>query len=124
MKGVYLLVMHLGARSFIKIGSLGGIEFKKGYYAYTGSAMGGLEQRISRHLREEKKLHWHIDYFLQKARIIACYMKETGSKHEECRTAASLQSAGGGLVPGFGCSDCNCHTHLFHFKNKSSITDI
>lgn len=124
MKGVYILVMSLADKSHMKIGSLGAFDFKKGYYAYTGSAMGGLEQRVGRHLRKDKKLHWHIDYFLRKAGIVACYMRETDSKHEECMAAGSFQSAGGEAVPDFGCGDCKCNSHLYYFKNRSSIKTI
>ena len=117
MKGVYILNIFLKKDIRLRVGSLGVMEFKKGYYIYTGSAMGGLEQRIRRHLRKTKKLHWHVDYLLQKAEIKDVRIKESFSKQEECRTANLLSAAGGAIVPGFGCSDCKCKTHLYYFKN-------
>ena len=39
-------------------------------YVYTGSARGGLEARIARRRRREKRMRWHIDYLLREARII------------------------------------------------------
>ena len=92
MQGVYILVMELRKNSPMRIGSLGIIDFRKGFYAYTGSAMGGLEQRIKRHLRKEKKLHWHIDYLLQEAEIKEIQIKETDSKQDERRTEAPESS--------------------------------
>jgi Uri superfamily endonuclease len=120
MKGVYILAVPLPRRSLMKIGALGFIDFKKGFYVYTGSAMGGLEQRIARHLRKNKKLHWHIDYLLAKAEIKKVLVKESNMKTEECSTARKLKDGGGAPVYGFGCSDCKCKSHLFHFKNPSN----
>ncbi|MCX6985830.1 MAG: GIY-YIG nuclease family protein [Lentisphaerae bacterium] len=121
MKGVYILVMSLPRRSCIKIGSLGVIDFKKGFYAYTGSAMGGLEQRIRRHLRREKKLHWHVDYLIRKAEIREVHIKETDSKQDECLASATLAHDGGTPINKFGASDCRCGSHLFYFNAKSGI---
>ena len=121
MQGVYILVMELRKNSPMRIGSLGIIDFRKGFYAYTGSAMGGLEQRIKRHLRKEKKLHWHIDYLLQEAEIKEIQIKETDSKQDECKTAFALAQDGGAGIINFGSSDCNCKSHLFYFKAKSGI---
>ena len=121
MQGVYILVMELRKNSPMRIGSLGIIDFKKGYYAYTGSAMGGLEQRIKRHLRKEKNIHWHIDYLLQKAEIKKVHIKETNSKEDECRTAVALMNDGGTPIIKFGSSDCRCISHLFYFNAKTGI---
>ena len=64
MLGTYVLLIELATAATIQVGRLGMLAFAKGYYAYVGSALGGLEQRIDRHLRTEKKLFWHIDYLL------------------------------------------------------------
>ncbi|MEM0322310.1 MAG: GIY-YIG nuclease family protein, partial [Thermoprotei archaeon] len=68
--GVYQLVIRLDRECAITIGRLGRFVFPAGYYVYTGSAKKGLEARVSRHLREDKKLKWHIDYFLKHARVV------------------------------------------------------
>jgi sugar fermentation stimulation protein A len=61
-RGCYLLVLN-NTRTFSKrIGALGEREFKKGYYVYAGSALKGLNSRIKRHMRKNKKIHWHLDY--------------------------------------------------------------
>lgn len=121
MKGVYILLAFLTKDTKLKTGALGKVRLKKGLYAYSGSAMGGLEQRIGRHLRKSKKLHWHIDYLLEKAEIQKVLVKETESKSEECHAAANLLNSGGTPVIGFGCSDCKCKSHLLHFKSPSMI---
>jgi len=85
--------------------------FQKGYYAYVGSALSGLEPRIRRHLSPEKKRHWHIDYLVEKAKIKNIIYAETGER-KECHLA-TLLSQKLTAVDGFGCSDCRCRSHLF-----------
>jgi sugar fermentation stimulation protein A len=111
-KGGYILLLKLIERSEIRIGRLGIIQFNSGHYAYIGSAMGGLKQRISRHLRKEKKLHWHIDYLLEKAlveNIIVCQSME----RNECDIAGEIAKTCR-VINGFGSSDCKCPGHLFY----------
>lgn len=62
MKGCYCLVIKNDETTKIKIGKLGRLDFKKGYYVYVGSAMNRLESRLKRHLSNKKKMHWHVDY--------------------------------------------------------------
>ena len=112
MKGSYILLIKLEKDQEIKIGKLGNILFKKDFYIYIGSALNGLEQRINRHLIRDKKSHWHIDYLLQFGKIIDAYYKESNLK-EECNVAKKLEEKLF-LIPGFGCSDCRCRSHLFY----------
>ena len=121
MKGSYILLIKLDEDKNIQIGKLGNIPFKKGYYAYVGSALNGLEQRINRHLRQEKKLHWHIDYLIDNARIDSVYYKES-DKREECEMSKQFFNLKS--VKGFGCSDCNCDSHLFYGSYDRIIDKI
>lgn len=114
MKGSYLLVIKKENDSIIQIGKLGEIDFKKGYCLYVGSALNGLEQRIQRHLRKDKITHWHIDYLLEYAKIVDVFYKEKDTR-EECFIAKKLDEKLPS-IPGFGCSDCNCKSHLFYGK--------
>jgi Uri superfamily endonuclease len=120
MKGCYLLLLELITSQKIQIGKLGILFFKKGFYVYIGSAMNNLESRVKRHLRSEKKLHWHIDYLLKHARIIDVYYKES-SKKKECIVADNFKNLE--KILGFGCSDCKCKSHLFYgaYKEINSI---
>ncbi|MBN2065194.1 MAG: GIY-YIG nuclease family protein [Candidatus Thermoplasmatota archaeon] len=111
MKGSYLLVFSLPNAARIQVGKLGNFPLKNGWYVYVGSAMNGLEQRIQRHLRTQKKIHWHIDYILPVAENIEVFYKESPTK-EECNIARILEQQLNS-IPGFGCSDCFCHSHLF-----------
>jgi len=118
MKGTYVLIMENSEDREIEIGKLGPIAFRKGFYAYVGSALSGLSQRIGRHLREvgeNKKLHWHIDYLLGSSGIEVkeVVFAET-EERKECEIAAKLQMKNGlEHIANFGCSDCTCRSHLF-----------
>lgn len=112
VKGSYILLLNLRKEGCISVGKLGNFSFQKGYYVYVGSALNGLTQRIERHLRKQKKLHWHIDYLLQYANIIAIFLKESTFR-EECFFAQQLANHFA-AIQGFGCSDCTCSSHLFY----------
>ena len=116
MKGSYLLIIKLDKDSIIRIGKLGEIKFNKGLYVYVGSALNGLEQRIQRHLRDNKKIHWHIDYLLNYAKITDVFYKENNTR-EECFIAKKFDKKFTS-IPGFGCSDCKCKSHLFYWSCK------
>lgn len=114
MKGCYILLMELPEDETLKIGKLGRIKFKKGFYAYVGSGMNNLEKRVERHLQKRKKLHWHIDYFLKRAVIKEVFYAES-NKREECKIARKFAKTYTRGIKNFGCSDCKCPSHLFFF---------
>jgi Uri superfamily endonuclease len=117
LKGVYVLIIRINQAIQLKIGALGELAFAEGLYAYVGSAQNNLELRVARHRRKEKRLFWHIDYLLnnEAAEVMTVYYKP-GRKTEECKIA-SLLEANAQPIAGFGCSDCNCNSHLFWAKN-------
>ncbi len=118
LKGTYCLLINLKTDQIIKIGKKGKINFNKGYYVYIGSAMNSLEGRIRRHLRNNKKLHWHVDYLLKNSQssIIEVYFYSDEIKHE-CDLASYISKAGK-QIQGFGCSDCKCSSHLVYFATS------
>ena len=119
LKGVYILIIKLQKRRDITVGKLGTIAFNSGYYSYVGSALNGLSPRITRHLKADKKLHWHVDYLLCKAKVeeIVFGLSQRG---KECILAFQLKKE---MIPveGFGCSDCSCKSHLFYGRNFCQI---
>jgi len=116
-EGIYVLIIQVGKDINVHVGALGKIAFKKGVYAYVGSAQTNLEQRVKRHLRSEKRKFWHIDYLLDDdaAKIVKVFFKKA-AKSEECKTAKNIGKKGEPIAH-FGCSDCNCESHLFHIEN-------
>jgi len=89
VKGSYVLLIELPEEQTITTGSLETLRFPRGYYAYVGSAMGGLKSRLSHHLQGNRKPHWHIDYLLQKASINSVTVCETEHR-VECTIAQAL----------------------------------
>jgi sugar fermentation stimulation protein A len=113
-RGSYLLVLHLKRRRTIAVGALGRVLFRSGYHVYVGSAMNGLATRIARHKRRRKPCHWHIDYLRRGARF-HCAIAIVSGARLECRLAARVRRIAQWEIPGFGCSDCRCASHLFGF---------
>lgn len=111
--GVYAAVFVLAAPRQIRIGRLGRFEFPRGRYVYVGSAQGGLSARLARHARRRKALRWHVDYLSRWARLETAWAWPR-PKTDECRLAAAVEALPGAAPgpPGFGASDCRCHTHL------------
>jgi len=117
--GLYQLVILLREARVIRVGRRGRFAFPKGYYVYTGSARRGLESRVVRHLRSEKRLRWHVDYLLRYGRVVDVkrYRHSHRPKCELNRNVGKLPGSRA-VVPGFGSSDCECPTHLYHFRRN------
>ena len=113
MKGSYILFIFLNKDKRIKINKRV-LDFKKGYYAYVGSALNNLEKRIERHKSKKKKKHWHIDYFLEHGKIVKV-KRILSDKKIECELSKKLCKEADGFIKGFGCSDCKCESHLYYF---------
>jgi endonuclease-3 len=117
--GVYILKIKLDHPTTLTYGKKHTSHFPKGYYYYVGSALNNLEARINRHLSQEKKIHWHIDYLLKVATIEHIYYKITTEK-EECPLAQTLAIKLDN-IPNFGSSDCTCKSHLYYTSNPQSL---
>jgi sugar fermentation stimulation protein A len=112
--GIYMILIKMEECS-LRVGSLGVLSFKAGWYVYAGSALKNLKSRVSRHLRKRKKMHWHVDYLLahsEKIKDLPIYTL----KDMECDLAAEISSISEDQIHGFGCSDCLCPSHLFFFE--------
>jgi Uri superfamily endonuclease len=122
MKGTYVLIIENHADTEAEIGKIGCIRFNRGFYAYVGSALSGLEQRIGRHLRDRnKKLHWHIDYFLANPMVeIKEVLCAETKERRECEIAANMGMHLDSIAH-FGCTDCSCKSHLFF---STSLTEL
>ncbi|TAN39270.1 MAG: GIY-YIG nuclease family protein, partial [Candidatus Methanoperedens sp.] len=79
MKGVYILNLKIDKDIVIRVGKLGNIRFKKGYYAYIGSALGtGGFKRVTRHFNiasgKNMTRKWHIDYLLPHSEVVSAVL--------------------------------------------------
>jgi sugar fermentation stimulation protein A len=110
--GSYILILELKEDRKIPVGRGGQSLFPKGFYLYVGSAMSNLTARIGRHLRLRKRFHWHIDW-LRANGTVRAVLPIRSSTRLECSIARRLSPLSDWSVPGFGCSDCSCRTHLY-----------
>lgn len=117
--GAYALWLQLDAPVEARAGKRGGV-LPPGAYFYCGSAKGsgGLGARLARHMRREKRTHWHIDQLTASARILGAFILEGG---DECALNATLSRLPIPL-PGFGSADCpRCVAHLRAFPTKARL---
>lgn len=126
-RGVYALLLSLPQRQTLSIGQLGQFEFPAGFYLYLGSALGpgGLEARLRRHIRRDKKRHWHIDWLRASATLEVIWARRIDTRLEcdWARTAATLPAASI-PAPRFGASDCHCPSHLYHYPARPALADF
>lgn len=112
-RGSYVLLLYLEEKTEIDTGAKTW-SFEPGYYIYVGSAMNSLTERVRRHMASEKKMHWHIDYLREKARIAAALLIPSETRLEE--EISVLASDFGEAVKGFGSSDCKTDTNLYRIQ--------
>lgn len=109
----------------IRLGGLGAKAVERGYYAYTGSALGpgGIEARVARHLSRPKARLWHVDYLLASAsptKLVAAVCAST-DRRAECIVNQALKRLFTPSIDGFGASDCRsgCGAHLLRCGGSS-----
>ncbi|WP_254279579.1 GIY-YIG nuclease family protein [Haloarcula marina] len=122
--GTYTLVLERTSDGTVEIGALGERSLPAGWYAYTGSALGpGGFSRVDRHRAvatgENTARHWHIDYLLGDPSTSVDAVVTTEAD-VECGVAERLLDAGD-AVPGFGCSDCRCRSHLVRREDRDAL---
>lgn len=115
-KGIYCLVFQTTGCP-VRVGALGVITFRAGWYIYVGSALGsGGLQRLERHISlgrlRDKQPKWHVDYLLTSPGFSLVYTVSAGTVDRlECRLARELNRDS---IQTFGCSDCSCASHLLY----------
>jgi Uri superfamily endonuclease len=124
MKGIYVLIVSVSKDFSVNVGALGTVRFGRGLYGYVGSAQNGFKRRIERHLGNNKRMFWHIDYLLANdaAEVVRVFYKDAG-KLEECRISKKLAERGF-PVKGFGSSDCVCNGHLVKIENYDFLREF
>lgn len=102
------------------------MDFAAGFYSYTGSARGpGGLKRIDRHILVSEGIkttrRWHIDYLLPHAGFLEAFITKT-TLDLECSIAEAI---GKRLlpVPGFGCTDCRCMSHLHYSLHSGEMQE-
>ncbi|MGD0094390.1 MAG: GIY-YIG nuclease family protein, partial [Planctomycetota bacterium] len=121
--GTYALVLECRDEKRIRIGRIGTLNMRPGFYIYVGSALGpgGLAGRVLRHARRSKRRRWHVDYLTAATSLVEVWLAR-GPQRLECQWARAAGRLPGAEVPlkGFGSSDCRCRSHLFFFAARPS----
>lgn len=117
------MLLRLPRKATIRVGRLGVVSLRRGYYAYVGSAFGpgGLAARVTRHVRQGARTHWHIDYVRRIAQPVGVWFSTENARREH-EWAEALQRAPwtSEAAPQFGASDCRCESHLFFLGARPS----
>jgi Uri superfamily endonuclease len=118
--GTYILVLQCKSNAQVEIGKWGRLDIEPGYYLYVGSAFGpgGLKARVGRHVRTGKAKRWHIDYLREYMALIDVWYSYDNQKLEHQWAQALIAVPGMNPIKGFGCSDCQCYSHLFRSVKK------
>jgi len=111
-RGSYILILKIGEDRHLPFGTERISFLPRGFYLYVGSAMRNLTARMERHVRLRKRYHWHIDWLRAVSEVHGVYPIRSSSRIE-CELAEAISGLADWSVPGFGCSDCSCTTHLF-----------
>ena len=123
--GTYTLVLEHASDGPVEVGALGPLDVPAGWYAYTGSALGpGGFSRVDRHRAvaagDNDARHWHVDYLLgDDATTVDSVVTTTADI--ECAVARRLVDAVDDVVSDFGCSDCECPSHLVGCDDREGL---
>lgn len=113
------------------VGKIGQLFFDKGLYVYFGSALGdgasSIEGRIRRHIKNNKKIFWHIDYLLKKSEARLLYaIYSTTNADIECEIVKNAEKFLNIVYSRkkFGSSDCGCMSHLLKARKEFVKEDL
>jgi Uri superfamily endonuclease len=108
----------------IRLGALGTVDVRPGFYLYVGSAFGpgGVAARVSRHCRTGGVEHWHVDYLRAVTPVSEVWYTYDAIRREH-QWVEKLIAMPGASVPktGFGASDCTCAAHLVFFERPIGL---
>jgi Uri superfamily endonuclease len=115
--------MACSSDRWVRVGKLGRLHLRPGFYVYVGSAFGpgGLKARIAHHMKISKTPHWHMDYLRPALTLKEIWFTYDSSRREH-QWAGVLAGSRGATIPfsGFGASDCRCKSHLAFFDSRPS----
>jgi Uri superfamily endonuclease len=121
--GIYVVVLRSSSTRRVRVGALGTLALELGFYAYVGSAHGpgGLAARVEHHRRRARSPRWHVDYLRRHTAFHEVWFAQEPREREHAWATALKRIPHASVpMPGFGCSDCECRSHLFRFARKPS----
>jgi len=93
-----------------------------GTYLDLGSAYGpgGLPARLRRHLRADKRPHWHVDHLTTAGTVVRVFALLNGRECDLVEFALQVPAIHAPIA-GFGSSDCRrCASHLLTIPENSA----
>ena len=118
LPGAYVLIVELAEPVEVTLPGKPKTILQAGRYLYCGSAKGsgGIRARLSRHMRPDKVIHWHVDLLTAAGRV-------TGASifpgRDECELVEGLSHLPA-PIRGFGSTDCpRCWSHLLSWPRRA-----
>jgi len=123
LKGAYILQIRVLQDFRLPLRRLDEPVVEAGLYLYCGSANGpgGIAARVKRHLKRDKKPHWHVDHLSIAFGVEAFCTFEGGC---ECDLVSELLQNKYIKAPyaGVGSSDCRrCFSHLLRLPDGQTL---
>ena len=122
--GTYALILVSSQARCLRIGRLGSLALRPGWYVYVGSAFGrgGVRARLAHHRKRAARPHWHVDHLRLHTRLERVWYTHDPSRREH-QWAQVMQQLPDAELPlhGFGSSDCACASHLVRFSGRPSF---
>lgn len=118
--GAYVLLVEIAQEVVVRLPRRPEAVLAPGRYLYCGSACGpgGIAARVSRHMRRDKAVRWHIDRLTEAGSVLGAWVFPNGN---ECALVARLSVL---PVPmtGFGSTDCrSCASHLLAWPERMDL---
>jgi Uri superfamily endonuclease len=108
--GAYALLIELETPLRVNAGAKRA-RLAPGLYVYCGSARGpgGVAARLARHMRRDKRAHWHVDQLTSVGKVLGAWVFPGWCECEVNEDLATWPMP----LDGFGSSDCRrCRAHL------------
>ena len=120
LPGAYAVAIEFTDKVAVTLSGRSPIVLPAGRYLYCGSAKGpgGLEARLSRHMRRGKPVRWHVDQLTEQGLVVGNWIFPGGDECEVVQMCSYLPMP----IAGFGSSDCaTCRSHLLQWPNGTAL---
>ena len=111
LPGAFVLIIELAEPIEVTLPGKPKTTLQAGRYLYCGFAKGsgGIRARLSRHMRPDKVIHWHVDQLTDAGRVTGAWIFPGRDECELVRALSHLSAP----IRGFGSTDClKCWSHL------------
>jgi len=121
LPGAYVLIIELAEPIEVTLPGKPKTILQGGRYLYCGSAKGsgGIRARLSRQMRPDKMIHWHVDLLTDAGRVTGGWIFPG---RDECELVGGLSHLPA-PIRGFSSTDCpRCWSHLLSWPRRARRT--